>query len=215
MNRAGTWPVSKVKPPPNYFFTNLDLTKPMEDPKVLFADTTARRAELMKATERFKTSIQNSVESLKGDAAETGKTVALVAGVALGVFIIANAILPKSDEYRRAEKYGEPDEDDDDSYGPYGEYDGDEDEVETDNPYAKPKHQLIKEKKETAQKSALGGLIGGLLTSIITSVAKEQLSKAITRFRVDNAVKSGADPYNTEQYAQNAPAQPVSYASQV
>lgn len=190
----------------------------MEDPKVLFADTTARRAELMKATERFKSSIQNSVESLKTDATENGKTIALVAGVALGVFLIASAILPKSAEYRRAEKYGERDDDEDDDramYASYDGYDGDEEEVETKNPYEKPKHQLIKEKKETAQKSAIGGLIGGLLTSIITSVAKEQLSSAITRFRTTNAVNSGASPYTTEQSYQNAPAQPASYSSQL
>jgi hypothetical protein len=191
----------------------------MEDPKVLFADTTARRAELMKATERFKSSIQNSVESLKTDATENGKTIALVAGVALGVFIIANAILPKSAEYRYAEKYGERDDDEDDDdramHASYDGYDGDEDEVETKNPYKKPKHQLIKEKRETAQKSAIGGLIGGLLTSIITSVAKEQLSKAITRFQTNNAVNSGSEPYTTEQSYQNPTAQPVSYTSPV
>jgi hypothetical protein len=189
----------------------------MEDPKVLFADTTARRAELMKATERYKSSIQNSVESIKDNAAETGKTVALVAGVALGVFLIANLLLPKSAEYRYAEKHGERDEDDDEEvfHASYAGYDGDEDEVETKNPYKKPKHQLIKEKRETAQKSAIGGLIGGLLTSIITSVAKEQLSKAITRFQTNNAVNSGSEPYTTEQSYQNPTAQPVSYTSPV
>ena len=187
----------------------------MEDPKVLFADTTARRAELMKATERFKTSIQSSVESLKGDAAETGKTVAFVAAVAVGVFIVANAILPKSDEYRRAEKYGErddDDDDDDDAYASYDGYDGDDD-VETKNPYKKSKHQLVKEKEQTAKKSAIGGMIGGLLTSILTSVAREQLSGAITRFRNTNAINSGESPYQTEQYKQTASTQPVNYSS--
>ncbi len=185
----------------------------MEDPKVLFADTTARRAELMKATERFKTSIQNSVESLKGDAAETGKTVAFVAAVAVGVFIVANAILPKSDEYRRAEKYGERDDDDDDeAYASYDEYD-DDDDVDTKNPYKKSKHQLVREKEQTAKKSAIGGMIGGLLTSVLTSVAREQLSSAITRFRNTNAINSGESPYQTEPYKQTAPAQPVNYSS--
>lgn len=179
---------------------------------MLFADTTARRAELMKATERFKTSIQNSVESLKGDAAETGKTVAFVAAVAVGVFIVANAILPKSDEYRRAEKYGERD-DDDDAYASYDGYDDDDDDVDTKNPYKKSKHQLVKEKEQTAKKSAIGGMIGGLLTSVLTSVAREQLSSAITRFRNTNAINSGESAYQAEPYKQNAPAQPVSYSS--
>ena len=186
----------------------------MEDPKVLFADTTARRAELMKATERFKTSIQNNVESIKGDAAETGKTVAIVAAVAIGVFIIANAILPKSDEYRRAEKYGERD-DDDDAYASYDEYDDDAEDVETKNPYRKSKHQLIREKEQTAKKSAIGGMIGGLLTSVLTSVAREQLSNALTRFRSNNAINSGESPYKTEQYEHNAPAQPANYTPQL
>jgi len=186
----------------------------MEDPKVLFADTTARRAELMKATERFKTSIQNSVESLKGDAAETGKTVAFVAAVAVGVFIVANAILPKSDEYRRAEKYGERDDDDDEAYASYDEYD-DDDDVETNNPYKKSKHQLVREKEQTAKKSAIGGMIGGLLTSVLTSVAREQLSGAITRFRNTNAINSGESTYQTEPYKQNAPAQSAHYTPQL
>ena len=81
----------------------------MEDPKVPFADTTARRAQLMAATEQFKTSITDGVEGIKDDAAEIGKTTAFVAGAALAVYLVINAILPKSDEYRYAEKYGEPD----------------------------------------------------------------------------------------------------------
>ena len=52
----------------------------MEDPKVPFADTTARRAQLMQATERFKESIQDGVDSIKSEASEVGKTTALVAG---------------------------------------------------------------------------------------------------------------------------------------
>jgi len=78
----------------------------MEDPKVPFADTTARRAQLMAATERFKTSITDSVDSIKGDANEIGKTAAFVGGAALAVYLVVNAILPKSAEYRYAEKYG-------------------------------------------------------------------------------------------------------------
>jgi len=183
----------------------------MEDPKVLFADTTARRAELLKATERFKSSIQNSVESIKGDAAETGKTIAFVAAVALGVFIVANAILPKSDEYRYAEKYGERD-DDDDQYASYENYD-DEDYEEAKAPHAKSKQQLVKENKETTRKSAIGGLIGGLVTSVLTNIAREQLSNVLARVRSNNAINQGAEPYKTEQYHQQAPTQPVNYSS--
>ncbi|TAE25818.1 MAG: hypothetical protein EAZ91_18550 [Cytophagales bacterium] len=187
----------------------------MEDPKVLFADTTARRAELMKATERFKSSIQNSVESIKTDATENGKTIALVAGVALGVFIIANAILPKSAEYRYAEKYGERDDEDDYEarYASYEEYDGDQDDMQEAR--NKSKRQLVKENKETTRKSALGGLIGGLVTSVLTNVAREQLSHVLARVRSNNAINPGASPSTTEQYHQKAPTQPVSYASQV
>lgn len=177
---------------------------------MLFADTTARRAELLKATERFKSSIQNSVESIKGDAAETGKTVAFVAAVALGVFIVTNAILPKSDEYRYAEKYGE--RDDDDEYASYEDYD-DEDLEEAKAPHAKSKQQLVKENKETTRKSAIGGLVGGLVTSILTNIAREQLSNVLARIRSNNAINQGAEPYTTEQYHQQAPTQPVNYSS--
>ncbi len=184
----------------------------MEDPKVLFADTTARRAELLKATERFKSSIQNSVESLKGEAAETGKTVAFVAAVALGVFIVTNAILPKSDEYRHAEKYGERDDDDGDRYASYEDYD-DDDYEEAKAPHNKSKQQLVKENKETTRKSAIGGLVGGLVTSILTNIAREQLSNVLARIRSNNAINQGAEPYTTEQYHQQAPTQPVNYSS--
>jgi hypothetical protein len=186
----------------------------MEDPKVLFADTTARRAELMKATERFKTSIQSSVDSLKDDAAETGRTVAFVAAVAIGVFVIANVLLPKSDEYRRAEKKGERDEydDDDETYASYDEYD-DDDEAAAKSPYKKSKHQLVKENKESTRKSAIGGLVGGLVTSVLTNIAREQLSNVLARVRSNNAINQGADPSTTEQYHQKAPTQPVSYSS--
>lgn len=177
---------------------------------MLFADTTARRAELLKATERFKSSIQNSVESIKGDAAETGKTVAFVAAVALGVFIVANAILPKSDEYRYAEKYGE--RDDDDQYASYEDY-NDEDYEEAKAPHAKSKQQLVKENKETTRKSAIGGLVGGLVTSVLTNIAREQLSNVLARIRSNNAINQGAEPYTTEQYHQQAPTEPVNYSS--
>ena len=101
----------------------------MEDPKVPFSDTTARRAQLMQATERFKSSIQDSVDSIKTDASEVGKTTAIVAGVAFGVFLLANLILPKSAEYRYAEKYGELDDDDDDD-----DQDDDDEEEEDEQP---------------------------------------------------------------------------------
>ena len=182
----------------------------MEDPKVLFADTTARRAELMKATERFKSSIEHSVESIKDDAAETGKTVGFVAAVAFGVFVVANIILPKSAEYRYAEKYGERDDRENDaSYDDYDEADYEEGK----SLYNKSKHQLIKESKQKTQKSAVGGLIGGLVTSILTKIAREQLSNVLARIRSNNAINPGADPSTTEQYHQKAPTLPVSYAS--
>ncbi|RYZ82095.1 MAG: hypothetical protein EOP06_22250, partial [Proteobacteria bacterium] len=131
----------------------------MEDPKVPFADTTARRAQLMEATERFKSSIQDSVDSLKTDASEVGKTTALVAGVAFGVFLLASLILPKSDEYRYAEKYGEPDDRD------YSDDDDDDDE-----PYqSRPQKAIRQQAKETQKSAAATGLIGGLLTSVLTN----------------------------------------------
>jgi hypothetical protein len=182
----------------------------MEDPKVLFADTTARRAELMDATERLKSSIQNSVSSIKDDAAETGKTVALVAGVALGVFLIANALLPKSREYRYAAKYGELDEEEDDDE----DYD-EEDVKRAQNPYNKSKRQLVKENKETTRKSAIGGLIGGLVTSVLTNIAREQLSNALARVRSNNAINPGASPTTTEQYHEQAPTESVDYTPSV
>ena len=117
----------------------------MEDPKVPFADTTARRAQLMAATERFKSSITDGVESIKDDATEVGKTTAFVAGAALAVYLVVNAILPKSDEYRYAEKYGEPDERD---------YD-DDDEDDEDELYAQPaSHKAAKQQAKKTQKSA-------------------------------------------------------------
>lgn len=175
----------------------------MEDSKVPFADTTARRAELLEATERYKSSIENSVQSLKGDATEMGKTVALVAGVALGVFLIANLLLPKSDEYRYAEKYGESD--DEDHSITYEE--------DPDDRY-KSNRQLIKEtKQEQTKKSAIGGLIGGLVTSVLTNIAREQLSNVLARIRENNAINPSARPENNPYYHKGAPTEPVHYAS--
>jgi hypothetical protein len=171
----------------------------MEDPKVPFADTTARRAQLMAATERFKTSISDSVDSMKGEAGEVGKTAAFVAGAALAVYLVANAILPKSDEYRYAEKYGEPDDRDFDS-----EYD------EDDEAPARPStHQAVKKQaKETQKSAAASGLIGGLVTSILTNIAREQLSGFLSRIRQNNAINPAAEP---TRYHEKAPTQPVDF----
>lgn len=172
----------------------------MEDPKVPFADTTARRAQLMEATERFKSSIQDSVDSLKTDASEIGKTTALVAGVAFGVFLLASLILPKSDEYRYAEKYGEPDDRD--------YVDIDDEDNDTYQPRSKAVRQDVKEARKSA---ATSGLIGGLLTSVLTNIAREQISGLLTRIRTNNAINPTAQPADA-QYHDKAPNQPVSYS---
>ncbi|QJW91991.1 hypothetical protein HNV11_22710 [Spirosoma taeanense] len=175
----------------------------MEDPKVPFADTTARRAQLMAATERFKNSISTSVESMKDDAAETGKTAAFVAGAALAVYLVVNAILPKSDEYRHAEKYGEPDEED---------YD-DLDEDDEDDSYAPPTNRKVvkQQAKKTQRKAAASGLIGGLITSVLTNIAREQLSGFLARIRTNNAINPAARP---TQYHEKAQVRPADYTSQ-
>lgn len=174
----------------------------MEDPKVPFADTTARRAQLMAATEQFKTSITDSVHAIKGDATEVGKTAVFVAGAALAVYLVVNAILPKSDEYRYAEKYGEPDDED---------YDYDEsDDEDSDYPHAKaPTHKAIKQQANKVQKSAAAsGLIGGLLTSVLTNIAREQLTGFLARIRTNNAINPTAQP---TQYHKQAPTESVDY----
>ncbi|MBO0950075.1 hypothetical protein [Fibrella forsythiae] len=172
----------------------------MEDPKVPFADTTARRAQLMEATERFKSSIQDSVDSLKTDASEVGKTTALVAGVAFGVFLLASLILPKSDEYRYAEKYGEPDDRD---------YSDDDDDDESYR--SRPQRAIRQQAKETQKSAAATGLIGGLLTSVLTNIAREQISGLLTRIRTNNAINPTAQPADA-QYHEKASNQPVSYS---
>lgn len=180
----------------------------MEDPKVPFADTTARRAQLMAATERFKSSINNSVDAIKGDATEVGKTAALVAGVGLAVYLIANAILPKSDEYRYAEKYGEPDDDD---------YDYDYDGASADVQSAPTHRKAIEQQaKETQKSSAISGLIGGLVTSVLTNIAREQLSGLLARIRNNNAINPTAEPkHREEQYHEMAPTGPADYSTQL
>ena len=176
----------------------------MEDPKVPFADTTARRAQLMAATERFKSSITDSVDSIKGDANEIGKTAAFVGGAALAVYLIANAILPKSDEYRYAEKYGELDDDDD-----YN----DEDDEEGDHSPSSSRKTVGQQAKKTQKTAAASGLIGGLVTSVLTNIARQQLSGFLSRIRQNNAINPTAEPDPT-QYHEKAPTQPVDFTPQ-
>lgn len=175
----------------------------MEDPKVPFADTTARRAQLMAATERFKTSITDSVESIKGDANEIGKTAAFVGGAAFAVYLVLNTILPKSDEYRYAEKYGEPDEEN---------YD---DDAENEEEYTQPSSRKVvdQQAKKTQKSAAASGLIGGLVTSILTNIAREQLSGFLSRIRQNNAINPTAEPDPT-QYHEKAPTKPADYTAQ-
>jgi len=177
----------------------------MEDPKVFFADTTARRAQLMAATERFKSSITDSVDTIKDDATEVGKTAAFVAGVGLAVYLVVNAILPKSDEYRYAEKYGEPD-DDDFSYYEEHETEG--------GPSAYPTRKAIKQQAEKTQKTAAtSGLIGGLITTVLTNIAREQLTGFLARIRQNNAINPTADPTIGSEYHQKAPTRPANYTA--
>jgi len=177
----------------------------MEDPKVPFADTTARRAQLMAATERFKSSINDNVDSIKEDAVEIGKTAAFVAGVGLAVYLVVNAILPKSEEYRRAEKYGEPDDDDID----YDDEYADEEALAEARP-----HRAIKQQaKKTQRSAAASGLIGGLVTTILTNIAREQLVGFIDRIRQNNAINPTADPTSGGQYHSSAPTTPADYSS--
>ncbi|QMW02336.1 hypothetical protein [Spirosoma foliorum] len=172
----------------------------MEDPKVLFADTTARRAQLMAATERFKSSITDGVESIKEDATEVGKSAVFVAGAALAVYLVVNAILPKSDEYRYAEKYGEPDEFDEEDY---------DDDEEHDQPST---HKAIRQQAKKVNKSAAAsGLIGGIITSVLTNIAREQLTGFLARIRTNNAINPTAEP---TQYHERASTEPVDYTAQ-
>ncbi len=170
----------------------------MEDPKVLFADTTARRAQLMAATERFKSSITDSVESIKGDANEIGKTAAFVAGVSLAVYLVANAILPKSDEYRYAEKYGE--------------LDGDDYDFEDEDSY---KDAIRSQKRNPAKSQSAGsGLVAGLLTSVLTNIARQQLSGFLERIRQNNAINPVASPTSGDQYHEKASTNPAHYTAE-
>ena len=176
----------------------------MEDPKVPFADTTARRAQLMAATEQFKTSITDGVESIKEGATEVGKSAAFVAGAALAVYLVVNTVLPKSDEYRYAEKYGEPD---DDEWRNSTRNDDDDDESVPETPRSKASKKQTKEIKKSA---AASGLIGGLITSVLTNIAREQLTGFLARIRTNNAINPTAKP---TEYHQKAPIEPVDYTS--
>lgn len=176
----------------------------MEDPKVLFSDTTARRAQLMAATERLKSTITDEVKSIKEDATEVGKSTLFVAGAALAVYLVVNAILPKSDEYRYAEKYGEPDDDDQ----AYEEKDDDDDDESYNQPTS---HKHIKQQADKTQKSAAtSGLIGGIVTTLLTNIAREQLSGFLARIRSNNAINPTAKPTD---YHEQAPTEPVNYTS--
>ncbi|WP_080059570.1 hypothetical protein [Spirosoma aerolatum] len=167
----------------------------MEDPKVPFADTTARRAELIAATERLKSSISNGVETIKEDATELGKTTLFVAGAALAVYLVVNAVLPKSDEYRYAEKYGEPDDED---------YDTDD---ESDD--VPSKHRVVRNQAPEVQKTAaVSGLISGIVTTVLTNIAREQLTGFLARIRSNNAINPTAEPTD---YHEQASTQPVDY----
>ncbi len=177
----------------------------MEDPKVPFADTTARRAQLMAATERFKTTITDEVSGIKEDAAEVGKTTALVVGAALAVYLVVNAILPKSDEYRYAEKYGEPEEED------YSDED-DEDEDDQASTYPSNQKAVKQQAKKTQSSAAKSGLVAGIVTSVLTNIAREQLSGFLARIRSNNAINPTADP---TEYHEKAPTEPVNYTSSV
>ncbi len=166
-----------------------------------FADTTARRAQLMAATEQFKTSINNGVESIKEGATEVGKSAAFVAGAALAVYLVVNTVLPKSDEYRYAEKFGEPSDDE------WRNEEDDEDESVPESPRAKANRKQTKEIKKSA---AASGLIGGLITSVLTNIAREQLTGFLARIRTNNAINPTAQP---TEYHQKAPTEPVDYTS--
>ncbi len=146
----------------------------MENSNVPFADTTAKRAQLMAATEQYRSSITHTVDSIKENAEESGKTVALVAGVAIGVFILASALLPKSDEYRYAEKYGEPEDHES------GEH----------VRQSVAKNAAREQKYNKAQGPGVLGLLGGLLTPVLANLAREQLTQFVARLINNDATES-------------------------
>jgi hypothetical protein len=141
------------------------------DTNVPFSDTSARRAELMEATEQYKSSIESNVKALKEDAAEVGKTVALVAGVCLAVFVVASIVLPKSDKSDL--------EYDDDDYEEVDDYAGGSTRSQV--------RRAAKAAEEAPAKSAIGGAITGIVTSILTNLARQQVTDFISRLRQNNA----------------------------
>ena len=139
------------------------------DTNVPFSDTAARRAELMEATEQYKSSIESNVKALKEDAVEVGKTVTLVAGACLAAYIVASIVLPKSN------KNGYDEDDDDEAY----KYAGDSTRAHL--------HRAAKAAEDAPAKSAIGGAITGIVTSILTNLARQQLTDFISRLRQNNA----------------------------
>ncbi|WP_266369179.1 hypothetical protein [Tellurirhabdus rosea] len=160
------------------------------DPNVPFSDTSARRAELMEATEQYKSRIETNVSSLKGDASEVGKTVAIVAGVSLAVYLIASLILPK-----------DRDQDEEEAY-----YDEDADEYYPQHSQKAMTHRATKAAESAPKKSAISGAIMGIVTSIATAYAKDQALKYVSRFTQNNASKQ---PYASGRQTQPSPYQSV------
>jgi hypothetical protein len=133
-----------------------------------------------------------------------GKSAAFVAGAALAVYLVVNTVLPKSAEYRYAEKYGEPE---DDEWKNASENDDEDDESVPETPRQKATKKQTKEIKKSA---AASGLIGGLITSILTNIAREQLTGFLARIRTNNAINPTAQP---TEYHEKAPTEPVNYTS--
>ena len=142
------------------------------DTNVPFSDTSARRAELMEATEQYKSSIESNVKALKEDAVEVGKTVALVAGVCLAVYVVASIVVPKS--HKNDDRY-----DDDDDYEEADDYAGGSTRAHA--------RRAAKAAEEAPARSAIGGAITGIVTSILTNLARQQVTDFISRLRQNNA----------------------------
>lgn len=158
------------------------------DPNVPFADTSARRAELMEATEQYKSSIESNVSSLKQDASEVGKTVALVAGVCVGIYLVASLILPNSS-----------DDDEDDHEDDY--YDEKSDTYYPKDSQKAHTARAAKAAEDAPKKSAIGGAITGILTAAVTTIIREQANNYLkSRFLNNNAATqqpASVRPYST------------------
>ncbi len=145
----------------------------MENANIPFADTTARRAHLMAVTEEHRTTITKTVDTMKGDAEETGKALAVVAVAAVGVFLLANALLPRSDEYRYAEQYGEPEDDDN-----------------QDRVRPSVTQQVLGQQNDRRSDGLnLWAVLGGALTPVLTNLARQQLSQFVTRLTNHDATE--------------------------